>query len=281
MNIKTIALDLDGTLLDRNHNILPKTKKALLELQNKGIEIILASGRPINGMLPYAKELEMDKHHGVIVSNNGAVAYDVRNHKIIFENPIKPEYIKEILKNNKKYNIPAMIQEGDYMIVENVYDGVVDSGDLGKGRINIIEWEARNGHFLLKEVASMIDYVDFPVNKLLTIVEPSFLDANIEKISAPLKDKVHISRTADFYLEYTTKGINKQTALEKLNIDSETLMSFGDSMNDKEMVEFAKYGICMSNGHDGVKEVANYITGDRDEEGIYKALIYYGMVDEI
>ena len=121
-DIKTIALDIDGTLYDREHNIQEKTKKALIELQDRGIEIILASGRPINGMLEIAEELEMDKHHGIIISNNGAVAYDVRNNKTIFDSPIKKEHIKEILENNKKYDIPAMIQKDNYMLVENVYD---------------------------------------------------------------------------------------------------------------------------------------------------------------
>lgn len=55
MEIKTIALDIDGTLLDSNGNIMPKTKKALLELQDKGVHILLASGRPIKSMLKLAR----------------------------------------------------------------------------------------------------------------------------------------------------------------------------------------------------------------------------------
>ncbi len=277
-DIKTIALDMDGTLYDREHNIQEKTKKALIELQDRGIEIILASGRPINGMLEIAEELEMDKHHGIIISNNGAVAYDVRNNKTIFDRPIKKEHIKEILENNKKYDIPAMIQKDNYMLVENVYDGVVDSGDLGKGVINIIEWEARNGNFLLKEVESLVDAIDFPVNKILTIVEPEFLKNNMKDIIKPLKGKLHIVPTTTFYLEYTNLGVNKASALKKLGVDRETLMSFGDSLNDKEMIEYAKYGVAMSNGAEEVKEVADYITGDRDDEGIYNALKHYGLI---
>ncbi len=277
-DIKTIALDIDGTLYDREHNIQEKTKKALIELQDRGIEIILASGRPINGMLEIAEELEMDKHHGIIISNNGAVAYDVRNNKTIFDSPIKKEHIKEILENNKKYDIPAMIQKDNYMLVENVYDGVVDSGDLGKGVINIIEWEARNGNFLLKEVESLVDAIDFPVNKILTIVEPEFLKNNMKDIIKPLKGKLHIVPTTTFYLEYTNLGVNKASALKKLGVDRETLMSFGDSLNDKEMIEYAKYGVAMSNGAEEVKEVADYITGDRDDEGIYNALKHYGLI---
>ena len=77
-DIKAMAFDMDGTLLDSNKQIPPKTKEALIKLQNEGVQIILASGRPVKGLLGFAKELELEKHHGIIVTNNGAVGYDVK-----------------------------------------------------------------------------------------------------------------------------------------------------------------------------------------------------------
>jgi len=75
------------------------------------------------------------------------------------------------------------------------------------------------------------------------------------------------------------KGINKAFGLEKLGVDPDYLMSFGDSLNDKEMIKFSDYGIAMGNAQQEVKDAATYVTDDRDNEGIYKALVHFGLVD--
>ena len=278
LNIKTIALDLDGTLLDNEHNIQPKTKKALIKLHNEGVKIILASGRPVLAMLKYAKELELDKNNGIIVCNNGAIAYDVANEKLIFETPLDKNLVYEVLENLENKPMYPMVDKGEYMYVENVYDAVVETGHMGKGRINIIEWEARNGGFLLQEVKSLKNFVDFNVNKILTIMEPSYLDENKQILTDKFKDRLYVAQTSPFFLEYMSLGVSKANALEKLGIKSETLLSFGDSSNDKEMVEYAKYGVAMGNGKEEVKNSAVYVTDDNNNEGIFKALKYFGLI---
>lgn len=279
MNIKYIAVDIDGTLLNREGKILPLTKDALIEVQKKGIEVILASGRPVKAMLGFAKELELEKYGGIIVSNNGAIGYDVKKHEIIFENPMDPKDVYDVLVHCEENNLVPMIEEGDYMLVRDVYEGVVDTGDFGRGRQNIIQSESRSGNYYLKEIPSLKDYVDFNVNKILTIVEPAILEKEREQLSAPFDDRLYVAQTSPFYLEFMKKGINKAFGLEKLGVDPDYLMSFGDSLNDKEMIIFSDYGIAMGNAQQEVKDAATYVTDDRDHEGIYKALIHFGLVD--
>ena len=66
-----IVLDLDGTLTNRDKVITPKTKQRLMELQERGKKIVLASGRPTPGVLPLARELELAKYGSYILSFNG------------------------------------------------------------------------------------------------------------------------------------------------------------------------------------------------------------------
>ena len=77
--IKAIVMDMDGTLLDSNNQILPKTKQALLELQEKGVRLILASGRSYTRLVPYAKELQMDSHYGYLLEVDGVAVYDIHH----------------------------------------------------------------------------------------------------------------------------------------------------------------------------------------------------------
>lgn len=277
MNIKTIALDIDGTLLDINGKIMPKTKKALLELQEKGIHLILASGRPVKSMLKLADELGLHEHHGVILSNNGSIGYDTKNHEIIFDTPIEKELAQEILKSFKGKNIQAMVESGEYFIVNDVYSGNVTwNGEVH----NIMEKEARAGDYLLKEVEAIEEHIDDHVNKILTIVEPAEIEGVIKENKKIFGDAIHVVQTSPYFMEFVRTESNKAYGLRKLKIDPETLMSFGDSMNDKELVEYAKYGVAMGNAQDGVKDVANYITSDHNNEGIYEALVHFDLIEK-
>lgn len=274
--IKSIALDIDGTLLDSNSNIMPKTKKALLELQDKGIHILLASGRPIKSMLNLASELRLEEHEGIIVSNNGSIAYDTKNHKNIYDTPIEKSLVQEILKSFNGKPIQPMVESGDYFLVKDVYAGEIR---LNGKKLNIMEKEAREGNYLLKEVDAIEDYIDEHVNKILTIVEPDIIEDTINEYKELFGDRVHVVQTSPYFMEFVRPESNKAYALKQLNLDSETMMSFGDSMNDRELVEYAKYGVAMGNAQEGVKEVAVHVTDDNNNEGIYKALKHFGLVD--
>jgi len=84
MIVKAIILDIDGTLLNHQKLITERTKHALMTAQAKGIKIVLASGRPTRGMMKLVHELEMDKHHGLVVSYNGASVVDCETNEIIY-----------------------------------------------------------------------------------------------------------------------------------------------------------------------------------------------------
>lgn len=276
MNIKTIVLDIDGTLIDNNFNIMPKTKKVLLELQEKGINLILASGRPIKSMLNLAKELKLDQYSGIIVSNNGSIGYDIKNHKYLYDTPIDKNLVKEILKSFEGKPIQPMVEAGNYFLVKNVYAGEVT---LNGTVYNIMEREARAGNYLLKEVEHIENYVNDHINKILTIVEPKIIEETIKEYKNKFGDRIHVVQTAPFFMEFVRPESNKAYALQKLNLDPETMISFGDSMNDKELVEFAKYGVAMGNAQEEVKKIASYITKDNNNEGIYEALLHYGLAE--
>ena len=275
INIKTIAIDIDGTLLDSDHKILPKTKKALLEIQDKGIQLILISGRPTRSMLSIVEELELSKHSGVIVSNNGSMGYDVANEKVIYDTPIDKELVKEILASFKGKNIRPMVEKGEHLIVFDVYNGLIE---LNGKIINVMELEARAGDFLLREESDIDAFVQDRVNKILTIVDTKMIDTTIKEYRGLFGSRIHVVQSSPYYMEFVRPEVNKAYGLERLGIDKNTLMTFGDSMNDLEMLKFSKYPIAMGNAQEAVKEAAFYVTKDNDDEGIYEALKHFHLI---
>lgn len=87
--MNAIILDLDGTLLNSNKNIPPKTKELLINFQKKDGILVLASGRSFNGIIGFAKDLSMHLYNGYIISYNGARLYSTYTGKAIWEDVIK------------------------------------------------------------------------------------------------------------------------------------------------------------------------------------------------
>ena len=277
-NIKYIALDFDGTLLNDDLEILPKTKEALLKVQDKGINLIVASGRPVEGIIKYAKELKIDKHHGLIIASNGAIIYDCLEEKDIFENKFSAEEVKYILEKLKKFEIyPFLVTETD-LYVDNIESSTLETkSHLGK--TNVIEWEASLGNYKVNEVGDLATYVNFPVYKINASADPDYIDKHFKEFDKEISDVAYCARTLSFSLEFIKKGISKGHALEKINAKPEEIIAFGDSMNDLEMMKYAKYGVAMKNAMPEVKDIAFEITDSNNDEGIYKFLEKHGFLD--
>lgn len=274
-NIETIAIDIDWTLIGSNGKISQNTKDLILKLQDRGINVILVSGRPTNSMIEIAKELKIDENYQVVLTGNGAKGYDVKNEKIVFDSPIEKSLAIKVFDYIENLPISPMLDDGKYLYVKDVFGGIITS--LEGEKQNIIEYEARKSDFLLREVKSFQNDIEFNINNILCIVEPK----NIENLIKDLKDKfgndLYITQSAPFYIEFHKKGVNKAKGLKNLGINPETLIAFGDGINDIEMLKYSKYSVAMGNAVDELKEIADYITDTNDNEGVYKALCKFEL----
>ena len=263
--MKVIAMDMDGTLLNSQKRISPRTKEALIRVQEAGVMLILASGRPTSGLMEFAAELGMERHHGLLVSYNGSQVVDCETGKVLFNQAMSVEEGKAVLEHMKKFDrVRPMIDRGRYMYVTNVYDQYIMVN--GK-KFNVMEYESRGGNFNLCEERDLAAFVDFPLNKILTTADPEYLKAHYKEMMEPFKDQLSCMFTGPFYFEFTAKGIDKARALgavlEPMGYKREDVMAFGDGHNDASMLEYAGYGVAMANGGEELK-----VTASLDEDGI-------------
>lgn len=98
MKYKLLVLDVDGTLLNDAKEISKRTLAALLKIQQMGVRIVLASGRPTYGLLPLAKSLELGNYGGFLLSYNGCQIINAQNGEILFERRINPEMLPYLEK---------------------------------------------------------------------------------------------------------------------------------------------------------------------------------------
>ena len=263
MKYKILVLDIDGTLTNSKKEISPKTKKALMKAQAKGVKLVIASGRPTYGVEPLANELELSKYGGYILSFNGAKIINCETNEIIYEKNIPQDKLPEIYDLSKEQNVNILTYEGDTILTEEPND-------------KYIAIESRVNKMSVKKVDSFKDYIKSPVTKCLMVAEGDFL-ANVETI---VKNKVgndlNVYRSEPFFLEIMPKNIDKAYSLnqllKKINMTRDEMIACGDGFNDKSMIDFAGLGVAMENAQEEVKDVADYITLSNDNDGIAKVV---------
>ena len=184
MAIKAILLDIDGTLTNSKKEITPLTKEVLLKAQAKGIRLVIASGRPAKGLFQYGDQLEMRYNHGVFVCYNGARVVDCETGDVLVDITIDKETTKEVLRHMKNFNVKPVITHGSHMVVEDVYNCMVN--DHGR-EFNVIEYESRMNGYRLMETEDLENFIDFPVNKILTAGDSDYLEEHYKEMSAPFE----------------------------------------------------------------------------------------------
>lgn len=261
--IKLIALDSDGTLTNSDKKITERTKNALLEMQRRGSRLVLASGRPLAGLLREASLLQMDKYDGYLIAYNGGKITTANGKEIIFENSIPQVLARDVLLHLRKYPVNPIVDDGTAIITTDA-----DSFSIA--------YESRNNNLAIKIVNSIVDAVDFDPVKILIAAPQEILEPVIEEIRQPFANTLSFIRSTPFYLEVTAKGIDKGMSLarlcEHLKIEQDVVMAFGDADNDKTMLEYAGVGIAMGNSCESLKKIADEITLSNNDDGIAIAL---------
>lgn len=273
MAIKAIALDIDGTLTNDEKVVTTRTRDALMDAQEAGIRVILASGRPVQGLRALARELELERHGGLIVAYNGAHVVNAETGDVLFDQPMAVEDMRALLEHLRSFDVIPWVTEGEYLYIEDAYRCTI--GHKGSP-INIVKYERDACDLKIQEVDSLLDVCDHPQDKILTAGTDTYLQEHWEEMYAPFRDSLSGMFTADFYFEYMAPGVDKSHALAgalpKLGIDASETVAFGDGQNDKGMIAWAGVGVAMANAIDETKAVADMVTASNNEDGIALAL---------
>ncbi|MEY8356123.1 Cof-type HAD-IIB family hydrolase [Lachnospiraceae bacterium 54-53] len=259
MDYRMIVLDLDGTLTNRNKEITPRTREALFELKRQGGVIVLASGRPTYGVMPLARELELDKSGGYVLSFNGGRMIDCRTGETVFARELPVSSNRKIIGMAKEYGVNILTYEDDLIITP-------DAGDEYVGR------EAFINKLQVKEVPDMEEYVRFPVVKFMMLEEGDYLAMAEPKVKAALGRDYSVYRSEPYFLEILPKGIDKASGLERLlamlGMKREEMIACGDGYNDLSMIRYAGLGVAMENAVLPVKKAAGFVTFSNNDDGI-------------
>lgn len=258
-----IALDLDGTLTNSEKIITPDTFHALMRAQEQGVRLVLASGRPTYGILPLAKQLQMERYGGYILAYNGGKIIECSSQRILFQQTLPSDQLHRVFELADLYHLAALTYENESILTEYPEDPYV-------------QIEAQINHLSVKQVVHLNEAVYFPVVKCLIVGEEQYLAQVEPEIREKLGADFDVYRSAPFFLEIVPRGIDKGASLERLlqavRMHREQLIAFGDGYNDGTMIRYAGLGVAMENGVEAVKKEADFITRSNEEDGVAYAL---------
>lgn len=266
MGIKLIALDLDGTLAVEKHEILPSSIKGLIQAQENGIRLVIASGRPKSGLFNIAKQLQMDAFGGYFISFNGALVSNWNED--IVENKIEKENIHRMYKEANKRGLNAYTFIDNKIVCDRMNESITAESEFNDLEIRIVD--------------NFLDFVKEDAIKCTICGSTEELDTYDRELVALLSDDIMVTRSGHIFIDGTKKNVNKGTALyelmDTLGLSKEEVMAFGDGENDIDMLTMAGVGVAMGNANDNVKKIADYVTDTNLKDGIYKALKEYQII---
>lgn len=262
MDIRLLALDLDGTLTNSEKIITPRTREALMEAQKRGIRLVLASGRPTEGISPLAEELEMGRYGGFILSYNGAEIREVGSGRLLVQQTLPADTIPVIAGLAREYGIGVLSYGDGAVITEHPDDPY-------------IQLECRINRIPCRPVENFEKALTHPVPKCLMTGEGDYMGQILPRIQEALPG-LSVYRSEAYFIEIMPQGIDKARSLaellRQLNLTASQLAACGDGYNDISMIAFAGLGVAMANARPEVQKVARVITTSNDEDGVAEAV---------
>lgn len=262
---KAIALDMDGTLLTRDHQVSPATRAALSEARARGIKVLLVTGRHFMTARPFHHELALDTP---IICSNGAYLYDPAQDRILAGDPLAVEPLRALLAEVESQQMEAQFHLSD-----------------GIGYIGCEDYVAR----IQRRSDNLPDHLKIsllPADDL----EP-WLQAPIWKLELFNQDPGRLHRfvgevvqgmpftqdwAAPYAVELVQPGCSKGNRLAQWaageGIAMENVVAFGDNNNDISMFEQVGLAVAMGNAAPQIQAHAHKVTADHNEDGIALAL---------
>lgn len=283
---KLVAIDLDGTMLNSYGVVTDNTKNIIKKCLNKGIQIVIASGRPIDSIKAIAKEIGIESF---FIAGNGALIYDIKKDEIIYEKYMTKQKVLQIIKLCEENSITYNVYTDKTILTKSLKYNV-----LYYHKENLKKEESKKTNISI--VKDMYNYVQkMQKEKFLKVTicdeDKTIFNSIIRKLrkidEIDVLDVLHMSRKTIvhgteeipieyFYTEISSKDVDKWNAIkflmESLDLKREEIIAIGDNINDKKMIEEAGLGVVMEGSTPVVTDIADYITSSNNEDGVGKAL---------
>ncbi|MFD3258050.1 Cof-type HAD-IIB family hydrolase [Paenibacillus lentus] len=270
MKYKLIALDVDGTLLNDDHELTPGTAETIKKIAGQGTEFVLCTGRAPGNSIPFMKQMGLE---GYVITHNGAATVNIQTLEIMHEFEIDPLALAPYMDYCRENGVHFDVNTTFALYVQGAAGLSQEALDLYK-------------QFMMvpKELPLWADLSE-PIVKVTISGHKDEMDQVYAEWSKWDNSEFNILRSGDFFIDITHKDSSKGAALRKLaekrGVDAENVMAIGNYYNDLSMLTYAGLGIAMDNSPVEVKAAAKAVTASNNEEGVKLALEKYCFEESV
>ncbi|WP_372663838.1 Cof-type HAD-IIB family hydrolase [Cohnella sp.] len=253
MNYRLIALDIDGTLLNDDHELTPRVRHAVRAASEQGIEIVLATGRGTTSALPVLAELGLK---GTIITHNGASVVNSQTYEVLYDTQISHELAHRYATFLRERGIHFDMNTAFDLYVEGMSEETAEMYRKLLARPIIREKEQGFPDRMVK----------------MSIYAPKQILDDVENEWVDWQHELQAVRSGDFFIDVQHLHATKGKALEKLallrEIPREQILALGNYYNDIGMIAYAGWGVAMDNSPLEVKAEADEVTVSNNENGV-------------
>ena len=262
--IKMVVTDIDGTIADKDANISIKVRDTIKKLKNKGIKVVLSTGRMFRATYPVLKDLELDTP--IISYQGGFVKEFYGEQKVLYTKYTDKTLAHEIIDYFRSKNIHINVYVNDVLYVEKEDE--------------YIKKYIENRNIVYSVVKDLKDVNMDCLHKVLGIdKDAEKIRIATEKLKEKYQSKLYIIRSTPYYCEVSNPEASKSSALcflrDYWGFKPEEVLAIGDQDNDIDMIKAAGIGVAMGNGTPNLKDSADFITKSLDEDGFSYAMEKY------
>lgn len=270
MAIKMVAIDIDGTLINDQRKITPKTVAAIKTASKQGVKVVLCTGRPMTGVRAYLDQLGLnDADDEYVISFNGGLAQSTSGNVLVNYTMSFAEYA-DWQSYCIKEGVKSQIETRDYIYTINR-----DISPYTVYESELVSMPIRYRSF--DELSQIQD--QYIIAKAMMVDEKARIDQAWKDLPESMTTRFSIVRSEDFYLEFMNKQASKGNALhvlsQELNIKQDEVMALGNAQNDDSMIEYAGLGVAMGNSVPETMAIADVKTADNNHDGVAEAINKY------
>lgn len=280
MQIKLVASDVDGTIINEAGVVSEKTIQAVKALKNKGIHFVIATGRSFEGAKSIIDQIGLEKDDYGIICLNGLRTYYADKDEFTQKETMTFEDCKQFEAIGKKYYLGILYCFDDhayFQMDEKTYKDYTISLDERKMRYFRSDMES-NSIQSLDEIKHRFEAND-PILKIVYIQSDDFMDLIINRVKKEFPHDYKCLQVGRGWTEIMPTSVNKGEALKQYaqarGISTDEIMAFGDAENDIDMLQTVKYSFAVANAMDTVKAVASDVTKSNTEDGVAVAIEKY------
>jgi Cof subfamily protein (haloacid dehalogenase superfamily) len=262
MSIRLIVADLDGTLLNSNHEVPPFTEKAIRAAQERGVLFTVATGKT------FPSTVALIERFGItipVICGNGTQVF-APDGTLLYADPIPLDYALEAVELAQQRGfLPVVYTERG--LLTTVHDD------------NVAELVAHHEPIpvLTDDLNRALREQYRPFKMILMSQDHEAVNRFAEELRATFDGRAQIVRSGLLsVVEVMPAGVTKGTALlhilDYLGLEPQQTMCFGDNCNDLDMIQRAGLGVAMAHAPEEVRQAADYVTGTNDEDGVGHAI---------